>query len=133
MGIEWKPEYSVKVEEIDDQHKHLVAQIDRLSEALYSENINEETSAILDELSRYAIEHFETEEKYFDKFHYIDAVPHKEEHLKFQKKIETLIRFHNAGSEVSIDLIDFLEDWLIDHLMEQDQKYVECFRENGLK
>jgi hemerythrin len=29
--------------------------------------------------------------------------------------------------------MDFLEDWLIDHLMTVDQEYETCFKNHGLK
>ena len=44
----------------------------------------------------------------------------------FESKIK------NNEIEISFELIDFLEDWWIYHLQNQDQKYVKCFKEHGL-
>jgi len=30
-------------------------------------------------------------------------------------------------------LLDYLQDWLIDHIMGTDRKYTEFFKENGVK
>ena len=35
--------------------------------------------------------------------------------------------------DFAFELVDFLEDWLINHLMTVDQKYVKCFHDHGLK
>jgi hemerythrin len=35
--------------------------------------------------------------------------------------------------DFAFDLIDFLEDWLINHLLDMDQKYKKCFHDHGLK
>ena len=63
-----------------------------------------------------------------------NATQHIKEHNKFKGKIvELREKFKNNELEISFELIDFLEDWLLDHLMTQDQKYVKCFKEHGLK
>jgi hemerythrin len=41
-------------------------------------------------------------------------------------------RFKIEGGAIVKDLLDFLEDWLVDHLNGQDKKYTECFNKNGL-
>ena len=133
MVFDWKPEYSVNVEEIDEQHKKLVSLIDKLYNSIYSFKTREELGGILEELIEYADYHFSTEEKYFDKFNYEYSEEHKREHEIFREKMLDLNKkFKNKELEISFELMDFLEDWLLDHLMEQDQKYVKCFIEHGL-
>ena len=34
---------------------------------------------------------------------------------------------------LAFGLIDFLEDWFLDHLANEDQKYAQCFKAHGLK
>ena len=34
---------------------------------------------------------------------------------------------------LAFELVDYLEDWLIDHLQTKDQEYKQCFLEHGLK
>lgn len=76
--------------------------------------------------------HFATEEKYFDKFKYANAKEHKEEHIRFRKHIDKMSQAKEGHLELSFELIDFLEDWLINHVKDMDQKYVECFKSHGL-
>jgi hemerythrin-like metal-binding protein len=132
--FEWKKEYSVHVEEIDNQHKQLVKTIFELFTAINKGSAREELGGILDRLIEYAGYHFATEEKYFKKFDYEFADEHIKEHTSFAKKMLDMQKRHtNKEIEISFELIDFLEDWLLDHLMTADQKYIECFNSHGLK
>ena len=61
--IEWKPEYNVHIDTIDQQHKKLVAIINELYELLTDETgVKEYISKIIDDLKEYTIYHFSTEE-----------------------------------------------------------------------
>ena len=134
MAIDWKPEYSVQVEEIDEEHKELVKLINKLYDAINTLKVKEELESIIKELIEFSQYHFDTEEKYFDKFKYEHSVEHKKEHKIFKEKmLDTSKKFKNKEIEVTFELVDFLEDWLIDHLIEEDQKYVKCFKNNGLR
>lgn len=133
MAIEWKQEYSIGFERIDNQHKALIRAINKLYEAIYNRAIKDKLSEVLEELTEYADMHFETEEIYFDKFGYENAANHKQEHKKFRKKIsEVCKKYKKDELKISFDLADFLEDWLVHHLVNEDQKYIKCFKDNGL-
>jgi hemerythrin-like metal-binding protein len=132
--FKWKDEYSVHVEEIDNQHKKLVELIFKLFNALNENSAKEELGGILSELIEYAEYHFSTEEKYFKKFKYEYTDEHNKEHRNFEEKMIDLQKKHIDNEiEISFELIDFLENWLLEHLITADQKYVECFKENNLK
>lgn len=133
-GIEWKEEYSVGVEEIDDQHKDLIGLILDLFNAINEKKTKEQLGEILKDLIEFADTHFSTEEKYFEEFDYENKEEHAKEHRDFAAKVIGLNeKYENNEIEISFELIDFLEDWLLDHLIEQDQKYKECFAKHGLK
>lgn len=132
--FEWKEEYSVGVKEIDDQHKELVNLIFRLFTAINEKKAKEQLSEILIELIEFSDTHFSTEEKYFEEFDYENKEEHIDEHRKFTVKVIDFNEKHkNNEIAISFELIDFLEDWLLDHLIEMDQKYVKCFAKHGLK
>lgn len=134
MAFEWRDEFSVKVEEIDDQHKNLIQISEKLYDNLYKDMSKDDLNGILTELIDFAKLHFQTEEKYFDMFKFEHAEEHKKEHQLFEQKLKEMF---GVGSdkhiEASFELIDFLEDWLLDHLEKKDQEYVKCFKEHGLK
>jgi len=105
-----------------------------LYKAFYTGEAKEKINEIIINLVNYKDNHFATEEKYFDMFNYENSAEHKEEHQKLRKTTEKIYQKIQTGSAEAVgELMDFLEDWLVDHLENQDQKYVECFQKNGLK
>jgi len=132
--MKWKDTYSVGVEEIDNQHKGLVSTLNELFDAMSVGQANDILGNIINKMIRYAVIHFETEEKYFDEFDYALSDEHKDEHDRFKDEVQHFKVGFDAGNIVlSMEVFKFLKDWLINHMMVEDQKYKQCFQENGLK
>jgi hemerythrin len=130
----WEEKYSVGVKLIDDQHKMMFETINTLIDILGGVPQKNEIDEIISKLVEYKKFHFATEEKYFDDFNYENAEEHKAKHRDFNNKLDELVAKNKDDSIIlAFGLIDFLEDWLLDHLITEDQKYVECFAKNGLK
>lgn len=134
--IKWEPKLSVKVKEIDEQHQNFISIMNHLGEMVNARDLLERMDLVLQELTEYAERHFATEEGYFDKFNYEGAEEHKEKHRELKLKIAGFIEKRSDPAkdvyETYLELLDFLADWLVDHLEEMDMKYVDCFREHGL-
>jgi hemerythrin len=129
----WKDEYSVNVKEIDEQHKNLFKIINSLIKENESSPSTENIRQIIGEIVQYKENHFCTEEKYFKEFNFEGAAEHINAHTQFTLEIGKLKEKY--GDDVmgfSFALVDFLEDWLIGHLMNMDKKYVHCFNSHGL-
>ena len=132
--LEWDEKYSVGVVEIDDQHKRMFATINELLDSINTGTTEEHIGNVIESLIKYKIFHFATEEKYFKEFNYEGAEDHIEKHQEFTEKLSQMKeKYPRYNVDFAFELIDFLEDWLIDHLMTTDQKYVECFKSHGLK
>ncbi len=132
--LEWDDKYSVEVEEIDNQHKLMFKTINELIDAIYTTPTKEKLEPIIEQLINYKKYHFATEEKYFIEFNYEKKDDHIAKHRLFTKRLEELQG--EAGEDqltFAFKLVDFLEDWLIDHLMTVDQEYKACFKAHGLK
>jgi hemerythrin len=133
MPIPWKDEFSVNIKEIDDQHKQFIEILNKLYDALEKLKIKSELGKILNELIEYAELHFSTEENYFDQCHYENSDEHKEEHRKIKEKLADFKKqYQDEKIEITSDFVDFVEDWLVDHLESQDQKYVKCLNKCGI-
>jgi hemerythrin-like metal-binding protein len=129
----WEPSMSVGVNEIDEQHKKLISIISDFYESFDKGEIQAGLEVALQKLIEYAVYHFETEEKYFDKFNYEFKDEHKQKHKNFKEKVLVFQeRFKKEGTSIVLEFMDFLNDWLVDHLENEDQKYVKCFHDNGL-
>jgi hemerythrin len=132
--INWEESLSVKVSEIDSQHKKLIELINSLHEAMKERKANEALGGIIDELVNYALNHFQTEERYFDNFGYLKATAHKKEHKDFVNKVAAFKNdFAKGKIMLSMEIMEFLKSWLINHIKKIDMAYSAFFIENGLK
>ena len=131
--IKWKTEYSVGVFEIDNQHKKLVGLINKLFDAMKQGKANDVLGQIITELLFYAQTHFQTEEKYFDLFNYKETEEHKLIHRSFVDEMKEFKAGFDSGKiTLSLDVFNFLKKWLDEHILGEDKKYEDCFKQNGL-
>jgi hemerythrin len=132
-SIEWEEKYSVGIELIDNQHKVFIG----ILNDLYSAIINKKELSVLDDifsqLVAYTHFHFQTEERYFDEFDYEGAEAHKIAHRALSDQVVAMQQKYDDVMKNPFELMDFLEDWLIEHIMGMDKLYSQCFKEHGLK
>jgi len=121
--IEWTSNYSVSVGEMDNQHKKLISLINSLHEAMKTGKTKDIMGGILKELIDYTRTHFSEEEKYMQKINFAELDKQKEAHAAFIKKISEAQKGFNEGKAISIDLLNFLNKWLIEHIVNMDKKY----------
>lgn len=131
--IAWEEKYSVNVKEIDDQHKKLVQLVNELHDAMLVGKGKQITSKVLQSLIDYTAHHFATEEKYMTKFNYPAYPQHKAEHDNLVKQVlDFQDKFNNGQAVISLDLMKFLKDWLINHILGTDKKFGPFFNAKGL-
>jgi len=123
--IEWNQEaLGVGVELIDNQHKMLIHLINKLSSAVNNHANHDTLELIFSQLQDYTSYHFETEENYFFRLDDADTALHILQHNKFIEQLATFKQNHQDLSQVSAQLLDFLSDWLINHIQIEDKKFV---------
>lgn len=133
-SITWDESYSVNVAEIDRQHQKLIGMLNDLNEAMKIGKGKDTLGKILSGLLSYTMTHFRTEEKYFDQFGYPETEHHKKEHEAFIEKVTDFRnKFESRNLFLTIEVMDFLSDWLKNHIMGTDKKYSSFFNEKGLK
>ncbi len=58
------------------------------------------------------------------KYAYPESEQHKVEHSKFIKKLNSLKSNFNKGKiTISLEILNFLKDWLLNHIKISDKKY----------
>ncbi len=132
--IELFDRFKVNVSLIDEQHKKLFELIDKTSTVENFSKNPKNALKILDHMTEYALEHFKTEEHYMEKFHFTGYQSHKNEHIDFVNAI-TDYKSKAVGDdgEIISEILDYLMEWLINHIQVTDKKYIDCFKKNGLK
>jgi hemerythrin len=122
---EMKDEYYTGIELIDTQHKELFRIADEAYMLLKDEFVVDKFDdivAIILRLKDYAIKHFSDEEAYMISIGHKKLFSHKAEHEDFLEKIND-VNFadmdHNQ-TETLLDILEFLNDWLVHHILEKD-------------
>jgi len=131
----WSDRLSVGVKVLDEDHKKLVAMVNELYEAIMQGKGKQKLGEVLTKLIQYTVEHFRREEQLFARTGYANAEKHHAEHrklteevLKVQKTFEA-----DASATISMDVLNFLRHWLIDHIQGEDQKYSAHLNSHGIK
>jgi len=132
--LEWKDDYSVGIDSIDQQHKKLINLINQLQTAIDYSTGKEFEQEALDELVDYTKTHFTYEEGLLRDNDYPDYENHKAQHEKMFKKVEEVLSNyqHDQDSAMS-DAVEFLKDWLIKHINGTDKEYSSYLIDRGVK
>jgi hemerythrin-like metal-binding protein len=131
--IKWDGSLSVGLKEIDDQHKHLIGLINDLYDAMSEGKGNDVLDTLLQKLIDYTKYHFAVEEKYFILYNYSDKEAHIKEHNGLTEQvINHYDSFKKGTIGISIDIMQFLESWLINHIKKSDTKYAPFLKNKGI-
>lgn len=131
--IKWTDELNVGFELIDKQHRVLLDMINELYDALMEIRGQEALRKIVNRMVEYATIHFMTEERQMVEYKYEDYENHKIIHDSFSRKaVDLKNQLSEDGFILSLDVLNFLRDWLINHIQGTDRKYISCFKNNGL-
>ncbi|MFZ5799128.1 MAG: hemerythrin [Desulfobulbus sp.] len=132
--IQWNDSLSVNIAEIDQQHRKLISLINDLNEAMSKGQGRTVVGKIIQGLTEYTKSHFALEERYFVAFNYPETSRHKKEHAEFIAKVSEFRDEYEKGRlALSIDVMNYLSDWLRHHIKGVDKKYSAFFNERGLK
>jgi len=132
--LTWDDTFSVGVGEIDGQHQKMIAIINGLHDAMEKGYETWMFSDLMHGLIDYASTHFRTEEQYMTKFGFSGYQEHEAEHDRFVGKVLDYQNQLSAGRPVtSSELMTFLKEWLVRHILGTDKKYAQLFREKGLR
>ena len=123
---EMKEEYKIGVEQIDEQHKKLFELADKAYMLLtdkFSLDKYDKIVGIVEELKEYTIFHFKSEEEYMESINYKRLFTQKIEHEKFIKTLDTidLIHLDRNQDESLVKMLNFLNEWLTEHILRNDK------------
>ena len=133
--IAWDNNYSVNVEELDEQHQKIISMINELVDSMAQGTINRnKIYNILQDLADFTVNHFEIEEDYFKTFDYPESFSHKQEHQDFIDSVADFKKRIDEGKIVlPTEIFCFLRDWFVNHLLTVDKGYCKCSQDKGVK
>jgi len=123
--VVWSKGLATQIDDIDEQHKRLINIYNQLHGALCTGQGPEVMGHILESLVEYTATHFEFEEALFSHSDYPDTEKHKDQHATLLAQLDSLKARHAGGNpEVMADILAFLRNWLLNHIMGSDMDYV---------
>jgi hemerythrin len=126
--------YSVGIKEIDRQHSILAELINRLDAGVKNKISKETMEDIMNSLADYTVFHFGYEEKLLADNHWPQLESHKAIHAAFVNKVQLFQAQLKTKDihEVAEDILVFLKDWLLDHILKTDKQYGAILNTRGV-
>lgn len=132
--INWTDDLSVGVTLFDNDHRQLISIANRLHDSITVGSQQNVLAPVLDELVKYTIFHFGHEEGMMLQYSYPDYENHKQEHDALVKKVQDYHSQVMSGkTSISLSLIGFLKEWLVNHIMKTDMEYREFFNKKNIR
>ena len=131
--LSWSNEFSTGVASYDAEHKKLAAMVNELHDAMTEGKASSKLGDILDRLVAYTVEHFNHEEKVLARHDYPDLARHKQQHEQLKTQVlDFRAKLATGSSQISIALLKFLKDWLLEHIQKEDKKYGPFLNAKGV-
>ena len=129
----WSSSYDLGIESIDIQHRALFDLLSNLHAAL-EENANDLIKLrILENLIHTCEVHFEYEYKIFIDNKYPYSKDHLKKHELLNKQAVELLRNCSIGKiKIKRKEVEFMRDWLLKHIVVDDQKYAPFMISKGV-
>jgi hemerythrin len=132
--LNWSDKYSVGVRTLDDQHTGLFQTLNDLHAAMLKGQAQSLTGPLLRKLVEYTRRHFAAEETLLVSTRYPGLAGHREKHRELTKQVEEYVaRFEKGEITLNLALMNFLRDWLTNHIQKTDKEYGPWLNEHGVR
>lgn len=133
IKLEWQPEWNIGEPSIDQQHHALIDHANQLINAAYDRKPDKvflETK--LNDVVVDIVDHFHFEERQLNKAGYPKLKAHAHIHRALVKAVENLRHQYSQNKLRPSVLFSYLvDDVIIGHMVEEDQKFAYLFRETS--
>lgn len=132
--MEWSPALAVGFAEIDRQHQRLIEIANELNAAMQSGAGSSVLGEVLNELVDYTVKHFAYEEGLMKQHGYRERDDHLAKHKKLIEQVSAYKQKFDAGqSNITVELLGFVRDWLVNHILKTDAALAKELKARGLK
>ncbi|QHI73282.1 bacteriohemerythrin [Aminipila terrae] len=122
----WNSSYSVGVSQLDFDHQKLLEMINQLHKAMSIGQSKVMIAQLISNLKNYTLTHFKNEESYLAQINHPTLNDQKKQHAAFTDKInEFESELEKGNITLAMQVMHFLNDWLLQHIMERDMQYAK--------
>jgi hemerythrin len=120
FAIEWREGFKIKIDQIDEEHRHLFT----LVKALDLPTVD----ATIEELLNYVVKHFTNEQTLMEDSGYPAFEQHLKLHEEFGVHVADFLGTSDDWTEERVqELRRFLNKWLIGHIMTHDLRFGQWY------
>jgi hemerythrin len=131
--FQWREEYNTHIKEMDEHHRALFETANKLYDEIHSGRNQAVLEDTLNFLFRYTEEHFTQEEKLMEDYDFPECETHIKHHARLIQEVQILKNKYAAGEKrVDMSIINFLKDWILNHILTEDRKYGPYLNEKGI-
>ena len=132
ISYDFTDEYLTGVELVDEEHKELFRIIGQVHEAVaddYKTDKYDDIIRLVEELRTYTKFHFKDEEEYLESVQYEGLEAQKVAHEMFVARLDEidLNEIDAHQEEVLEELMAFLTEWLVNHILHMDKKFGQTY------
>lgn len=126
----WNPSFELGVPEIDEQHRLLFKAVSDMHDAFLSGRQEVPTDEVVLFMETYAKVHFVVEEALMRQHPHPEVEGHMASHRAFEEKVsEDFLYRTGMGSRIlTIQVLEYLRDWLVHHIGEEDRALARAVR-----
>lgn len=119
--VRWSKFLETGNHQIDEEHEVLVKHLNDLHDSVLGDFDSAKCSKIFDDLLAYTEYHFQREEVLMVDANYADYEDHKKLHVTFTEYVaKARAAFLQDGQRPVAETVEYLTDWLIDHIKKID-------------
>jgi hemerythrin-like metal-binding protein len=132
--LTWNSQYAVGVQALDEQHTGLFQALNELHDAMMKGQAQKLTGSLLNKLVDYTRKHFAAEEAMMTSTGYPELPAHREKHRALTRQVEEFVVSYDKGEiTLNVQLLNFLREWLTNHIEKTDKEYGPWMNQHGVK
>ena len=128
----WSKRFFTGISEIDYQHYIIVNYVNEIYREYIGNKDKDKLFSILIELAEFTTSHFGHEQVLMKKHNYPRFDLHLKEHTALLGQVGKYIEdIKNNRAKIDENFLNFLNNWLSHHILEEDMQYAPYLREHG--
>ncbi len=132
--LKWSDKYTVGVKALDNQHTILFDTLNELYSAMMDGKAQSMTGPLRHKLVDYTHKHCSAEEDLMASAKYPGFAEHRIKHRDLTKQVEEYVgRYERGEISLNLPLLNFLRDWLTNHILKEDHEYGPWLNEHGVR